>query len=90
MEPDVVKTPRERLSEIAREMTWYEANVEALLDRYEGRFLAIVGNEVVDHDSDPEALATRVAGRYGKRSVYMPKCARSPRVVRVRSPRIAS
>lgn len=78
-----------RLSEIAREMDWYEANEDELLERYRGRVLAIVGGEVVDHDQDAQALAARVAERYGARSVYMPRCERIPRTADVRSPEVA-
>lgn len=81
--------PRARLSEIAEEIDWYESNKSALLERHEGEHLAVVGQEVVDHDPDLEALAARVAERYGSRSVYMPRCERSPRAAQVRSPRIA-
>lgn len=69
-------------------MEWYDANREALLGRYEGRYVAIVEREVVDDDADVAALAARVSERYGARSVYMPLCQRAPRVVEVRSPRI--
>lgn len=78
-----------RLSEIGRDMEWYEANREALLERYEGRFIAIVDGDVVDDDADAEALAARISERYGTTSVFMPLCQREPRVVGVRSPRIA-
>jgi len=77
------------LSEIAEDMAWYEANLASLLEQFEGEFLAIVEGEVEDHDADVEALAARVAARYGARSVYMPRCQRALRVAEVRSPRIA-
>lgn len=40
------------------------------LDDYEGQnldgqWIAVVGEEIVDHDSDPEALALRVAATFG-------------------------
>jgi hypothetical protein len=82
--------PPSRLSEIARDIDWYEANKPALVDRYENEYLAIVDEQVVDHDADLEALAARVTDRYGPRSVFMPRCQSSPRVADVRSPRIAS
>jgi hypothetical protein len=77
-----------RLSEIARDIEWYEQNKAALLDRLEGEYLAIVDQAVVDHDPDLEALAARVAERYGARSVYLPLCRRSRRVADARSPRL--
>lgn len=78
-----------RLSEIARDVEWYEAHKSSLLERYDGEYLAIVAEQVVDHDVDMEALAARVTERYGRQSVYMPRCQRSPHVVEVRSPRMA-
>jgi hypothetical protein len=77
-----------RLSEIVRDIQWYEANRASLLERHEDEYLAIVERQVVDHDADLDALASRVTARYGARSVFMPRCERSPRVVAVRSPRI--
>ena len=78
-----------RVAEIAGDIDWYEANKAALVDRFEGQCLAIIDREVVDHDHDAEALAARVAERFGSRSVYMPLCQRGPRTAVVRSPRIA-
>jgi hypothetical protein len=84
------RTPRpaaRRLSEIARDIAWYERERTNLLERYEGRHLAVVDQEVVDDDADLEALASRVAERYGMRSVFMPLCGSEERVIDVRSPR---
>jgi len=78
-----------RVSEIAQDIRWYEDNTASLLERFEGQYLAIVGQEVVDHDVDVEALASRVEAEYGSRSVYMPECRRTRRVVDVRSPSVA-
>lgn len=78
-----------RVSEIARDVTWYEDNVASLLERFDGEYLAIVGQEVVDHDVDVEALASRIEAKYGSRSVYMPECRQTRRIVDVRSPRVA-
>lgn len=88
-ETESVRPASSRVSEIAEDMRWYEKNAAALLERYEGEHLAIVDREVVDHDLDLEALASRVEKTYGPRSVYMPECRRTPRVVEIRSPRIA-
>ncbi|MEX2395226.1 MAG: hypothetical protein WD826_12190 [Actinomycetota bacterium] len=83
------RPPSGRLSEIARDMAWYERELERLLERHAGRHLAIVDEEVVDEDTDLEALAARVSDRYGARSVFMPFCSSEPRVIDVRSPRRA-
>lgn len=78
-----------RRSEIAEDMKWYEENAASLVERFEGEYLAIVGQEVVDHDVVFDALASRVEEKHGYRSVYMPECRRTPRVAKVRSPRVA-
>lgn len=80
--------PTPRLSEIADDMAWFEANKVELLERYAGRVLAIVDGEVVDEDEDVDALARRVAARYDSRSVYMPRCEAETRVVEVPSPTV--
>lgn len=84
-----VEVRNSRLSEIAREIEWYEANRGALVERFDGEHLAILDGEVIDHDARFESLAARVAERYGSRSVFMPRCTRVDPLARVRSPRIA-
>lgn len=84
-----VRPGSSRVLEIAEDMRWYENNAAALSERFEGEHLAIVDQEVVDHDLDFAALASRVERKYGARSVFMPECRRTPRVAEVRSPRIA-
>ncbi len=77
-----------RLSEIARDIDWFDANKAGLLAQYEGQYVAVLSEQIVDHDHDVEALAMRVTERYGWRTVYIPRCQRSPRVIDVRSPRV--
>jgi hypothetical protein len=72
---------------LAADFAWYEAHRQALVRRYEGSYVAIVGGKVIDHDRDFAALAERVFARVGQRPVLMPKVAREAAVVRARSPR---
>lgn len=69
------------------EQNWYEANKEELVRRYEGEYIAIVDQRVLDHDRDFAALAGRVFGRMGRRPVFVPKCICGDRKVVVASPR---
>lgn len=77
-EPDVLAT----------DIAWYQRNRSKLLPRYPGEYVAIIDGAVVDHDHDFSALAERVFGRFGYRSIYMPRVQRDEAVVRIRSPRV--
>ena len=73
---------------LASDIAWYQRNRSKLLQRYRGEYVAIVDGAVVDHDRDFSALAERVFGRFGYRSIYMPRVQRDEAVVRIRSPRL--
>ncbi len=75
--------------ELGAEMRWYELNRDRLVRRYQGKYVAIVGRSVIDHDRDFSALASRVFARIGVRSCFMPRVEPSASTVRVRSPRLA-
>lgn len=79
-----------RLALITDDIEWFEANRGRLARKHEGEYLAVVDKRVVDHDSSFDALARRVRARYGTRPLFMPLCERSPRVERLRSPRVAT
>jgi hypothetical protein len=68
---------------------WFEQNRSRLLRRYVNRYIAIMGERVVDDDVSWEALAERVFQRFGVRSVFMPRVEPGERVARLRSPRRA-
>jgi hypothetical protein len=69
------------------DLAWFEAHRSQLQRKYSGEYVAIVDQQVVDHDAQFDALATRVFARFGVRSVCMPRVART--VVHVRTPRRA-
>jgi hypothetical protein len=75
-------------SELRADLAWYEAHQVELERKYPGKYLAIVGEAVVDHDVAFEPLARRVFAKFGQRSICMPCVGR--REVRVRSPRRAA
>jgi len=67
---------------------WYERNLAKVRARHEGRYVAVIGGAIVDHDEDFAALAERVFARFGVRSIFMPRVGPAPATVRVRSPRL--
>jgi hypothetical protein len=75
-------------SDLKREQRWFERNRERLLRKYAGRYVAIVGDAVLDHDEDFESLAERVFASQGVRDVFMPLVSAAQAPVRVRSPRV--
>lgn len=78
----------ESRSDLRREQRWFERQRERLLRKYQGQYVAIVGEAVLDHDSDFEALAERVFASQGVRDVFMPLVSASQPAMRVRSPRV--
>ena len=69
-------------------MAFFEKHKDELLRNYEGTYIAIIDNEVVDSDEDGVALALRVYEKYGYKAIYMPKVEREPRKFRIVSPRL--
>lgn len=74
---------------LAVDIAWYEANRSRLLARYRGDYVAIADGEVMDHDSDFEALAERVFAKVGARAIFMPRVEAGERVRQLRSPRVS-
>jgi hypothetical protein len=81
--------PSEAGTTLEASARWYEQNRSRLLRRYGNRYIAIVGERVVDDDASWEALAERVFRRFGVGPVFMPRVEPGERVVRLRSPRRA-
>jgi len=67
-------------------VAFFEQHREELLQKHEGRFIAIVDDKVVDSDVDRIALAHRIYEKHGYKAIYMPKVERTPRVVRIPTP----
>lgn len=75
-------------SDLSREQRWYEKQRERMLREYGGEYVAIIGQSVIDHDQDFEALAERVFASHGARNIFMPLVSSGRPVARVRSPRV--
>jgi hypothetical protein len=82
------RPPAPASDELGDAMEWYRKNQEALLREYQGEYIAIVDNAVMDHDADFSTLATRVFDRIGVRPVLMPRVTEGLERVHVRSPRL--
>jgi hypothetical protein len=84
--PRVYVSPnRERMEQEERA---YEQQRDAILARYEGKFVAVHGGKVVDHDVDETALVRRIQAQYPNDVVHIRLASRKPEAeLRIRSPR---
>ena len=76
-------------SSFQADWAYYQENRDRLLKEYGGRYVAIVDRTVVDSDDEFETLAKRVYATHGYRPIVMTQVEAEPRVVSVRSPRVA-
>lgn len=51
---------------------FFEEHKPELLEKYSGRYIAILGQEVVDSDVEFACLAERVYRKHGYRAIFMP------------------
>ena len=66
---------------------YYERNKDLLTRTYNGEYIAILDNKVMDHDTSFSALAQRVYKKLGYVSIYMPFVTTKRRVLRFESPK---
>jgi len=72
---------------IETEQEWWLSLPLTKRAKYEGKFVAIHNQKIVDHDKDEAALYKRMRKKYGKTSVLiMP--AEGPREIRMYSPKL--
>lgn len=64
---------------------YYERNKDLLIRKYNGKYIAIWENSVLDNDSSFSLLAQRVYEKLGYVSVYMPFVTSKRRVLRLES-----
>lgn len=67
---------------------YYEENIESLLRKYEGKYIAILNNKVIGSGKDFSKLAQRVYRKYGYQTIYMPFVEAKKKIVKIPSPRI--
>ena len=80
--------PDPQIAALASDMDWYADDRDAVLRDHEGDYVAIVDHAVVDHDTAFAPLASRISERYGRRPVFITRCDREERPLRLRSPRV--
>lgn len=74
-------------SKIEREQTWWLGLPLSQRTEYEGEYVAVHNQQLVDHDSDNSVLHSRVRARYGHLAILIMPAA-GPRGIVLRSPRI--
>lgn len=92
MPPHPVLQPEETetgSAEVRADMEWYETHKAELLPDYEGLYVAIVQQAIVDHDREFGAVARRVFERFKDRPVFVTKVVRGEREARIASPRVS-
>lgn len=72
--------------ESARE--FFEHNKADILSKYRDRYVAILGNKILDSDESFDRLAERVYDKFGYRPVYMPRVVAESPIVYLPSPKI--
>ena len=72
---------------IEREQEWWLGLPLSERARYEGEFVAIHEQKIVDHDKDERGLYRRIRARYGQTPVAIIP-AEGPREIRVFSPQL--
>ncbi|MDB4349738.1 DUF5678 domain-containing protein [Omnitrophica bacterium] len=76
----------ERFDVLEKAKDYYEMNREQLLQLYEGRYIAILGDRVIDNDDNFNELANRVYSVYGYITIYMPKVVKDKKIFNIPSP----
>jgi len=72
---------------ISQEQAWWLSQPLSERAKYEGEYVAVHNQSLIDHDKDRVALHDRIRTRFGQRPVLvMP--AEGPREIYLRSPRI--
>ena len=69
---------RMQQEKIDREAEAYKRMYNTLRDRFLGRWVAIHNQQVIDHDSDSQALYRRVRQRFGRTSVLIRQVSERP------------
>ena len=73
---------------IEQEQAWWLSLPLSERAKYEGEFVAVHNQTLIDHDRDEKVLYHRVRARYGKTAVLI-MSADGPREIRILSPRLA-
>jgi len=69
------------------EINKFESNKTTYLEKYEGKYIALIDGEVVDFDENFSILAKRVFTKYDYRPIYMPLVTKEKRKIRIATPK---
>jgi len=61
-----------------RAVRYYQSHQTELIARFEGKYLAIIREEIVDSDSDWRRLSKRTYNKYGNKPMFMPFVSAEP------------
>lgn len=86
-----------KIIQIAKQ--WHRVHLKGILKEYEGKYIAIILNPmkgihtplkeaIIGSAKDFHRLASKVYGRYGYKTIYMPFVEAKRKVVKIPSPRI--
>lgn len=75
-----------RESSFAEDIKYYRQNLSRFVERYRGKYIALLNRRVVDEDEDFSKLARRVFRHYGCRDIFMPKVTEKEEMVSIPTP----
>jgi hypothetical protein len=61
-----------QLAIIRKGKAYFDKHKDEIIAKYDGENIAIIDDEIVDHDKEFSNLAKRVYEKYGYRTIYMP------------------
>ena len=73
---------------IRMEMKSYELKKEEYIKKFEGKYIALLGGDVLDSDTQLSTLATRVYDKVGYRAIYMPLVTSKKITHKIASPKL--
>lgn len=77
----------EEINSLDVERKLYEDKKEKYLKDYEGKYIALQNEVVLDSDLEFSKIAERVYSKYGYKPIFMPFVTKEERTLRLRSPR---
>jgi hypothetical protein len=82
----MIRTNSEVKSAYEGGKAYFQRNKDLLTYHYNGEYIAILNDTVIDHDANFSALAQRIYKKIGYISIYMPLVTLKRRVLRFESP----
>jgi deoxycytidine triphosphate deaminase len=59
-------------SDFREAISYFKKNHAQIVERYSGQYVAILNEEIIDHDEHWERLSERIYRRFGAKDMYMP------------------